>query len=52
VEIQYQKGAASLLEYLDAQRTYIAVNLESLQDLAGYWTAVFKLEQALGRPVE
>ena len=52
VEIQYRKGAASLLEYLDAQRTYISVNLESLQDLAGYWTAVFKLEQALGRPLE
>ena len=52
VEIQYQKGAASLLEYLDAQRTYISVNLESLQDLASYWTAVFKLEQALGRPLE
>ncbi len=52
VEIQYQKGAASLLEYLDAQRTYIAVNLESLQDLAGYWTAVFRLEQAVGRTLE
>jgi cobalt-zinc-cadmium efflux system outer membrane protein len=52
VEIQYQKGAASLLEYLDAQRTYISVNLEFLQDLAGYWTAVFKLEQAVGRSLE
>ena len=52
VDIQYRKGAASLLEYLDAQRTYIAVNLESLQDLAGYWTAVFKLEQAVGRPLQ
>ena len=48
VTIQYQKGAASLLEYLDAQRTYIGVNLEALQDLASYWTAVFKLEQAVG----
>jgi cobalt-zinc-cadmium efflux system outer membrane protein len=49
VNIQYQKGAASLLEYLDAQRTYIGVNLEALQNLAAYWTAVFKLEQAVGR---
>jgi cobalt-zinc-cadmium efflux system outer membrane protein len=49
VTIQYEKGAASLLEYLDAQRTYIGVNLEALQDLASYWTAVFKLEQAVGR---
>ena len=52
VDIQYQKGAASLLEYLDAQRTYISVNLEFLQDLAGYWTAVFKLEQAVGRALQ
>jgi outer membrane protein, heavy metal efflux system len=52
VEIQYRKGAASLLEYLDAQRTYIGVNLESLQDLSAYWTAVFRLEQALGRPLQ
>src|SRR5262249_23845879 len=48
VTIQYEKGAASLLEYLDAQRTYIGVNLEALQDLASYWIAVFKLEQAVG----
>jgi outer membrane protein, heavy metal efflux system len=48
VSIQYQKGAASLLEFLDAQRTYIGTNVEYLQDLTLYWTAVFKLEQALG----
>ena len=33
-QLQYQKGAASLLEYLDAQRTFIANNVEYLQDLA------------------
>jgi cobalt-zinc-cadmium efflux system outer membrane protein len=48
VLLQYQKGAASLLEYLDAQRTYISTNVEYLQDLANYWTAVFQLEQAVG----
>lgn len=48
VQVQYQKGAASLLEYLDAQRTYIATNVEYLQDLTNYWTAVFQLEQAVG----
>jgi len=47
VALQYQKGAASLLEYLDAQRTYIATNLEYLQDLTGYWGAVFQLEAAV-----
>jgi cobalt-zinc-cadmium efflux system outer membrane protein len=46
--IQYQKGAASLLEFLDSQRTYIATNVEYLQDLANYWIAVFQLEQAVG----
>jgi cobalt-zinc-cadmium efflux system outer membrane protein len=49
VEIQYQKGAASLLELLDAQRQWIATHVEYLQDLAGYWTAVYQLEQAVGR---
>lgn len=48
VSFQYQKGAASLLEFLDAQRTYIATNIEYLQDVTAYWTAVFKLEQAVG----
>ena len=48
VEIQFRKGAASLLEYLDAQRTYISANLEYLQDLTNYWTAVYQLEQAVG----
>ncbi|HXU72032.1 MAG TPA: TolC family protein [Polyangia bacterium] len=48
VSLQYQKGAASLLEYLDAQRTFIANNVEYLQDLASYWTAVYQLEAAIG----
>ena len=48
VSLQYQKGAASLLEYLDAQRTFIANNEEYLQDLANYWTAVYQLEAAVG----
>jgi outer membrane protein, heavy metal efflux system len=47
VAFQYRKGAASLLEYLDAQRTYIATNLEYLQELTGYWSAVFQLEAAV-----
>jgi cobalt-zinc-cadmium efflux system outer membrane protein len=47
-KVQYDKGAASLLEYLDAQRTFIATNVEYLQDLANYWIAVFQLEQAIG----
>jgi cobalt-zinc-cadmium efflux system outer membrane protein len=46
--LQYDKGAATLMDFLDAQRTYIATNVEYLQDLTNYWTAVFQLEQAVG----
>jgi outer membrane protein, heavy metal efflux system len=46
VELQYQKGAASLLEFLDAQRTYVATKLEYIQDLNAYWDAVFQIEAA------
>jgi cobalt-zinc-cadmium efflux system outer membrane protein len=52
VEVQYRKGAASLLELLDAQRTYIAVANERLRTLADYWEAVFRVEAAVGREVE
>ena len=48
VERQYRAGAASLMDFLDAERTYISTNLEYLQDLTGYWTALFQLEQAVG----
>jgi outer membrane protein, heavy metal efflux system len=48
VAVQYDKGAVSLLELLDAQRQYIVTNVEYLQDLANYWTAVFQMEQAVG----
>jgi cobalt-zinc-cadmium efflux system outer membrane protein len=48
VQLQYEKGAASLFEFLDAQRTYLATQSESLQTLNDYWMAVFQLEQATG----
>lgn len=47
-KILFDKGATSLLEFLDAQRTFIAANTEYRQNLAAYWTAVFQLEQAVG----
>jgi outer membrane protein, heavy metal efflux system len=46
--LQYDKGSATLMDYLDAQRTYIATNVEYLQDLTNYWTAVYQVEQAVG----
>ena len=49
VQIQYEKGASSLLELLDAERTYIATHAEYMQDLSLYWTALALLEQAVGQ---
>lgn len=46
--LRYQKGAASLLEYIDAQRVYSASYQAYFQALANYWTARFQLDQALG----
>ena len=46
--LQFEKGAAGLTDFLDAQRTYIATNVEYIQDVTNYWTAVFELEQAIG----
>ena len=48
VEIQFKAGSATLIDYLDAQRTFIATNVEYRQDLTMYWTAVYQLEQAVG----
>ncbi len=48
VKIQYDKGAASLLDVLVAERSLIAARAEYLQDLSGFWTAVFELEAAVG----
>jgi cobalt-zinc-cadmium efflux system outer membrane protein len=45
---QYQAGSVLLVEYLDASRQFIATNVEYLQDLASYWTAVYQLEAAVG----
>ncbi len=47
-EVQFKAGAGTLIDFLDAQRTYVATNVEYLQDLTTYWTAVFQLEQAVG----
>jgi cobalt-zinc-cadmium efflux system outer membrane protein len=49
VFIQYQKGAASLLDYLTAQQTFTATMVEYLTDLTNYWTAVFGVEKAVGK---
>jgi cobalt-zinc-cadmium efflux system outer membrane protein len=48
VRLQYEKGATSLFEFLDAQRTYLATQNEYLQNLNDYWSALFQMEQAAG----
>ncbi len=49
VATQYEKGGASLTDYLDALRTYIATRNEYFGDLANYWTAVFQVEAAIAK---
>jgi cobalt-zinc-cadmium efflux system outer membrane protein len=48
VNLQYKAGAATLIDFLDAQRTYIATHQEYFQDLINYFTALYQLEQAVG----
>jgi len=39
------------MDFLDAERTYIATNLEYFQDLNNYWSAVLELEAAVGTEI-
>jgi cobalt-zinc-cadmium efflux system outer membrane protein len=48
VQVQYQKVAASLLEYLDAQRMLISTKLDYEDDLADYWQSVVLIGRAVG----
>src|SRR5271170_1281850 len=47
-EYSYKRGAASLLDYLDAERSYRSVQLAYRQSLAAYLTAVEQLREAVG----
>ena len=44
----YQRGAASLLDYLDAERSYRATELAYRLSLANYMAALEQLRQAVG----
>jgi len=48
LQIKFDAGAADLNDFLDAQRTYLAVQLSYLQLVASFWNAVFALERATG----
>ncbi len=47
-EYAYQRGAVSLLDFLDAERNYRATQLAYRQALASYLLAVEQLRQAVG----
>lgn len=47
-EYAYKRGAASLLDFLDAERSYRAVQLAYRQALAAYMTALEQLKEAVG----
>ena len=47
-EYSYKRGVASLLDYLDAERTYRANQLAYRQALAGYMTALEQMREAVG----
>jgi cobalt-zinc-cadmium efflux system outer membrane protein len=48
VDYQYRRGAASLLELLDAQRTFAATRSEYTESLSEYWRSFYELEKNLG----
>jgi outer membrane protein, heavy metal efflux system len=46
--LQWERGAASLTDFLLALQTYIATKVEYYGDLTNYWTAIYQLEEAVG----
>jgi len=47
-EYAYKAGSASLLDFLDAERSYRSAQLAYRQALASYMTALEQLKQAVG----
>jgi len=47
-EYAYKRGAASLLDFLDAERSYRAIQLAYRQALASYMTSLEQLKEAVG----
>lgn len=52
VEFAYRRGGLSLLDFLDAERSYRQSALEYFRSLGDYWTAVYQLESAVGGSLE
>jgi cobalt-zinc-cadmium efflux system outer membrane protein len=51
VEFAYRRGGVSLLDFLDAQRTFRETALEQVRALGNYLTAIDALEAAVAAPV-
>ncbi|HYB70498.1 MAG TPA: TolC family protein, partial [Candidatus Bathyarchaeia archaeon] len=51
VDYAYRRGGASLLDFLDAQRTYRETSLAHLQAIGAYLSAVYQLEADIGQPL-
>jgi cobalt-zinc-cadmium efflux system outer membrane protein len=47
-EYAYKRGAASLLDFLDAERSYRATQLAYRQSLASYLLALEQLRESVG----
>jgi outer membrane protein TolC len=48
IQLQYEKGAASLIDLLDAQRSYVGANQDRIALLGETWGAIFEMKHALG----
>lgn len=52
VEFAYRRGGVSLLDFLDAQRTYRETAVEHIRSVGAYWSAYYQLEAAVGGSLE
>jgi cobalt-zinc-cadmium efflux system outer membrane protein len=50
-EFAFKKGATSILDFLDAERTYRSTQLAYRKELSAYMTNLAQLEAAVGTPV-
>jgi outer membrane protein, heavy metal efflux system len=48
IELQYEKGAASLIDLLDAQRSYVSANQDRVALLGETWNATYEVKYAVG----
>jgi len=52
VEFAYRRGGVSLLDFLDAQRTYRETALEHIRSMGTFWGSLYQLEAAVGGALE